>query len=542
MSEDVAPRGRVPERQRGSTVAKNATVPTETWTPSFNPWLIAAAVMIATFMEVLDTSVANVSLPHIAGTLSASTEEATWVLTSYLVANAVILPITGWLSSFFGRKRLLITCIIIFTLSSALCGAATSMTMLIVARVLQGIGGGVLQPTAQAVLMESFPFEKRGQAMAVYAMGIIVAPIIGPTLGGWITDNYSWRWIFYINVPVGIAAVLMAVWFIENPPYLKRIVGSRIDYLGFALLTVCLATFQLVLDTGQQNDWFASRQIVLLTAVSVTSLIAFVMRELTVAEPIVDLRILKNRNFGVGTLLMTIVGGVLYSTTALLPLFLQTLLGYPALQSGMAISPRGIGSMASMIVVGRLVGKIDSRLLMTFGFFVLATSMYLLAGVNLEIASSNIVWPSLINGFAMGFIFVPLTTVAMGTLKREQMGNAAGIYSLMRNIGGGLGISAVTTLLARGAQQHQAVMVSHLTPYDSAFQQRMQQLQGVFGTTAAGAQKAYLSLYGTLIRQATLLAFVDNFRLLTFVCLACIPLVFLLKRVGSGGGGSAALH
>jgi DHA2 family multidrug resistance protein len=542
MSEDVAPRGRVPERQRGSSVAQNATAPTETWTPSFNPWLIAAAVMIATFMEVLDTSVANVSLPHIAGTLSASTEEATWVLTSYLVANAVILPITGWLSSFFGRKRLLITCIIIFTLSSALCGAATSMTMLIVARVLQGIGGGVLQPTAQAVLMESFPFEKRGQAMAVYAMGIIVAPIIGPTLGGWITDNYSWRWIFYINVPVGIAAVLMAVWFIENPPYLKRIVGSRIDYLGFALLTVCLATFQLVLDTGQQNDWFASRQIVLLTAVSVMSLIAFVMRELTVAEPIVDLRILKNRNFGVGTLLMTIVGGVLYSTTALLPLFLQTLLGYPALQSGMAISPRGIGSMASMIVVGRLVGKIDSRLLMTFGFFVLATSMYLLAGVNLEIASSNIVWPSLINGFAMGFIFVPLTTVAMGTLKREQMGNAAGIYSLMRNIGGGLGISAVTTLLARGAQQHQAVMVSHLTPYDSAFQQRMQQLQGVFGSTAAGVQKAYLSLYGTLIRQATLLAFVDNFRLLTFVCLACIPLVFLLKRVGSGGGGSAALH
>jgi DHA2 family multidrug resistance protein len=272
------------------------------------------------------------------------------------------------------------------------------------------------------------------------------------------------------------------------------------------------------------------------------SLIAFVMRELTVAEPIVDLRILKNRNFGVGTLLMTIVGGVLYSTTALLPLFLQTLLGYPALQSGLAISPRGIGSMASMIVVGRLVGKIDSRLLMTFGFFVLATSMYLLAGVNLEIASSNIVWPSLINGFAMGFIFVPLTTVAMGTLKREQMGNAAGIYSLMRNIGGGLGISAVTTLLARGAQQHQAVMVSHLTPYDSAFQQRMQQLQDVFGSTAAGVQKAYLSLYGTLIRQATLLAFVDNFRLLTFVCLACIPLVFLLKRVGSGGGGSAALH
>jgi DHA2 family multidrug resistance protein len=500
--------------------------------------------MLATFMEVLDTSVANVSLPHIAGTLSASTEEATWVLTSYLVANAVILPISGWLSSYFGRKRLLITCIIIFTLSSALCGAATSMTMLIVARVLQGIGGGVLQPTAQAVLMESFPFEKRGQAMAVYAMGIIVAPIIGPTLGGWITDNYSWRWIFYINIPVGVAAVLMALWFIENPPYLKRAKSSSIDYLGFALMTVCLATFQLVLDTGQQNDWFESKQIVLLSVVSVVSLVAFVIRELTVEEPIVDLRILTNRNFGVGTLLMTIVGGVLYGTTALLPLFLQTLLGYPAVQSGLAVSPRGIGSMASMIIVGRLVGKIDSRLLMTFGFFVLAVSMYMLAGINLEIGMPNIVWPNIINGFAMGFIFVPLTTMAMGTLNREQMGNAAGIYSLMRNLGGGLGISAVTTLLARGAQQHQAVMVSHLTPYDSAFQQRLQQLQSVFGSSVDGIQKAYAAIYGVLVRQANLLAFVDNFRVLTFVCLACIPLVFLLRRVrgDGGGGGSAAMH
>jgi DHA2 family multidrug resistance protein len=533
-----------PVRARHQAVIKAASQASapEAWTPSFNPWLIAASVMLATFMEVLDTSVANVSLPHIAGTLSASTEEATWVLTSYLVANAVILPITGWLSSYFGRKRLLITCIIIFTASSALCGAATSMTMLIVARVLQGIGGGVLQPTAQAVLMESFPFEKRGQAMAVYAMGIIVAPIIGPTLGGWITDNYSWRWIFYINVPVGIAAVLMAMWFIENPPYLKRTKGSRIDYLGFALMTVCLATFQLVLDTGQQNDWFASKQIVLLSIISAASLVGFVIRELTVEEPIVDLRVLANRNFGVGTLLMTIVGGVLYGTTALLPLFLQTLLGYPAVQSGLAVSPRGIGSMASMIIVGRLVGKIDSRLLMTFGFFVLAISMYMLAGVNLEIATSNIVWPNIINGFAMGFIFVPLTTTATGTLGREQMSNAAGIYSLMRNLGGGLGISAVTTLLARGAQQHQAMMVSHLTPYDPAFQQRLQQLQRAFGSTATGTQQAYAVIQGIVVRQANLLAFVDNFRLLTYVCLACIPLVFLLRRVRGGGGGSSAMH
>lgn len=546
MSEAVADRkgANIPSRSNNKSGESGASpaASAETWTPSFNPWLIAAAVMIATFMEVLDTSIANVALQHIAGTLSASTEEATWVLTSYLVSNAIILPMTGWLSSYFGRKRLLITCIIIFTASSAACGAATSMTMLILARVLQGIGGGVLQPTAQAVMMESFPFEKRGQAMAVYAMGIVVAPIIGPTLGGWITDNYSWRWIFYINVPVGVAAVLMAMWFIENPPYLKRTAGSRIDYLGFGLLAICLSTFQVVLDTGQKNDWFASRQVVLMTVISIATLIAFVIRELTVEVPIVDLRVLTNRNFGVGTLLMTIVGGVLYGTIALLPLFLQTMLGYPAVQSGLAVSPRGIGSMASMIIVGRLVGKIDSRMLMTFGFTILALSMYMLVGLNLEIATTNIIWPNIISGFAMGFIFVPLTTTATGTLSREQMGNAAGIYSLMRNLGGGLGISAVTTMLARGAQQHQAAMVSHLTPYDPAFQQRLQQLQNAFRASGNGLQQAYAALYGTLVKQATLMAFIDNFRIMMVVCLACIPLVFLLKRVGRGGGGSSAMH
>ncbi|MBV9960172.1 MAG: DHA2 family efflux MFS transporter permease subunit, partial [Acidobacteria bacterium] len=330
--------------------------------------------------------------------------------------------------------------------------------------------------------------------------------------------------------------------FIENPPYLKRIIGSKIDYLGFGLMAVFLSTFQIVLDTGQQNDWFESRQIVILTGIAVVSLVAFVIRELTVEEPIVDLRILRNRNFGVGTVLMTIVGGVLYGTTALLPLFLQTLLGYPAVTSGLAVSPRGLGSMASMIIVGRLIGKIDSRLLMTFGFAVLAISMYMLVGVNLEIATSNIVWPNVINGFAMGFIFVPLTTMATGTLAREQMGNAAGIYSLMRNLGGGLGISAVTTLLARGTQQHQAVMVSHLTPYDTAFQQRLHQLQGAFGATVEGTQKAYAAIYGVLTRQASLLAFVDNFRLMMYVCLVCIPLVFLLRRVRSGAAGAGAMH
>jgi len=492
--------------------------------------------MSATFMEVLDTSVANVSLPHIAGTLSASTDEATWVLTSYLISNAIILPATNWLSLLFGRKQLLATCIVIFTLASAMCGAATSLGMLIVARVVQGVGGGVLQPSAQAVLLESFPHEKRGQAMAAYGMGIIVAPILGPTLGGWITDNYSWRWIFYINVPVGIVAVLMVQAFVENPPYLRRVTKATIDYVGFGLMAVWLASFQLVLDKGQEEDWFSSAWIVWFTIISVAAMIAFVFWELRTKEPILDLRVLLNRNFGVGVLLMMLVGAVLYSTIAQLPLFLQTLLGYPALQSGLALSPRGFGSMASMIIVGRLIGKLDSRYLMAFGFTVLSVSVYMLSGFTLEIAKSDVVWPNIINGFAMGFIFVPLTTTAMGTLRREQMGNATGIYSLMRNIGGSIGISAATTLLARNAQAHQAAMVAHLTPYDPAFVERLHQLQGAF----TSAQAAYAAIYATVLKQAMLMAFLDNFWLLTLMCVLCVPAVFLFKRVRAGAG--AAMH
>src|SRR6266404_5649108 len=446
------------------------------WVPSFNPWLIAVAVMLATFMEVLDTSVANVALPHIAGNLSASTDESTWVLTSYLVSNAIILPATNWLGHYFGRKRFLIVCIGIFTLSSALCGAATSLGMLLFARVLQGAGGGALQPIAQAVLLESFPAEKRGSAMAVYGLGIVVAPIIGPTLGGWITDNYSWRWIFYINVPIGILAVLMANTFIEDPPYIRNQRPGRIDYIGFGLMALGLATLQIVLDKGQEEDWFSSSFIVWGVVFAVVALVAFIIWELRAKEPIVNLRVLANRNFAVGTALIAAMGVVLYGTIALLPLFLQTLIGYPALQSGLAVSPRGIGAVFSMIIVGRLVGKIDGRYLIMFGFSVLGFSTYLLSDIDLQISMGTIVWPQIVSGLAMGFVFVPLTVMATGTLTAEQIGNATGIFNLMRNIGGSFGIATVTTMLARGAQLHQAAMVSHLTPYDAAFQQRLHEL------------------------------------------------------------------
>ena len=507
------------------------------WTPTFNPWLIAASVMLATFMEVLDTSVANVALPHIAGNLSATPEEATWVLTSYLVSNAIILPAANWLGRYFGRKRFLIVCIMIFTVSSAVCGAAASLGMLIVARIAQGAGGGALQPIAQAVLMESFPREKRGSAMAVFGLGVVVAPIIGPTFGGWITDNYSWRWIFYINIPIGVLAVIMSNMFVEDPPYIREQRPGRIDYVGFGFMALALGAMQLVLDKGQEEEWFASSFITWVTILSVTALIIFVIWELRSREPIVDLHVLANRNFAVGTSLMIILGIVLYGTIALLPLFLQTLMGYPAVESGMAVSPRGIGAIASMLIVGRLINRVRGRYLVMFGFTVLALSIYQFSKINLEISISSIVWPNIFSGFAMGFIFVPLTTMALGTLTNEQMGNASGVFNLMRNTGGSVGIATVATMLARGAQVHQAMMVTHLTPYDPAFQQRL----GTMAARGVATQQAYAGIYGVLVRQATLLSYIDIFRVLSFLCLLCVPATLLFERVKKKAG-PVAMH
>src|ERR1700741_1968149 len=510
----------------------------EVWKPSFNPWLIATAVMLGTFMEVLDTSVANVSLPHIAGNLSATAEESTWVLTSYLISNAIILPATNWLGHVFGRKRFLMVCIGIFTLSSALCGAASSLNMLLLARIVQGAGGGALQPIAQAVLLESFPASKRGSAMAVYGMGIVVAPIIGPTLGGWITDNYSWRWIFYINVPIGILAVLMAHTFIEDPPYIKDQKPGRIDYIGFGLMAVGLATLQIVLDKGQEDDWFSSPFIARAIVVSVVCLLAFVVWELWTKDPIVNLRVFANRNFAVGKARMPSMCLVLYGTTALLPLFLQTLLDYPALQSGLAVSPRGIGAVVSMIVVGRLIGKIDARYLIMIGFAGIGVSTYFLSDIDLQISIASIVWPLITSGLALGFVFVPLTVISMGTLRNEQLGNATGIYNLMRNVGGSFVIAAVTTMLARSAQVHQATMVQHLTPYDPVFQQRLSEIvtrMSAQSDLITASQQAYGAVYQTLVRQATLLAYIDNFRFLAFLCFLCVPAALLFKKVKARG-------
>ncbi len=505
------------------------------WTPSFSPWLIAAAVMLATFMEVLDTSVATVALPHIAGSLSATLDESTWVLTSYLISNAIVLPSSNWLGNFFGRKNYLLFSVALFTASSALCGLASSLPMLVVARVIQGAAGGGLQPVAQAILLESFPKEKRGAAMAAYGMGIIVAPLLGPVAGGWITDSYSWRWIFYINLPVGFLALVMISMFVEDPPYIGRHRTSRIDLLGLGFLAIWLATLQVVLDKGQEVDWFGAQWLRWFVVVSAVAMVAFVIRELRTDAPLVSLRVLKDRNLAVGTFLIGLIGVVIYGTTALMPLFLQDLLGYSALQSGITVAPRGIGAIVSMMIAAWLVGRVDSRLLITFGILIRAASLFMLGDLSLSVGMTNVVWPNLVNGFANGFLFVPLTTTTMQTLPKEWMGGGTALYNLMRNVGASFGISMVTTMLARDGQRHQALMIGNVTPYSNATRNWLHSVTAflsMHSNAETARQQALDMLYHTIVQQANLWAYIDDFRLLGYLTLICIPFLFLFK--GSG--------
>src|SRR5215470_14671028 len=429
--------------------------------PHINPWIIAISVMLATFMEVLDTSVVNVSLPHIAGSLSATIDEATWTVTSYLVANAIILPMTGWLASACGRKRLLMLSVVGFTGASFLCGFAPTLGSLIFFRIIQGATGGALQPLSQAVLLEAFPPNERGKAMGFWGLGVVVAPILGPVLGGWLTDNYSWRWVFYINIPVGVASLVMTKMFIFDPPYLRQ-ESRQVEYWGIGMLAVGIGALQILLDKGQEDDWFESHFMVALAIIAAVLLTVFVIHELVTDDPVVDLRVFKIRSYAVGVFLMTVVGFVLYGSLVLLPIMLQTLLGYPSLQAGIAMAPRGVGAFFMMPITG----KFDARKLLTVGLIIGGVTLIWLSWLNLQAGYWDIFWPQLIQGVGMSLLFVPLTTVSMDPIPREKMGNATSLFNLMRNIGGSIGIAVTGTMIARNTQSTTATLGSHVTAFD----------------------------------------------------------------------------
>jgi len=513
-----------------------------------NPWVIALTVMLATFMEVLDTSVANVALPHIAGNLSAGVDESTWVLTSYLVSNAIVLPLTGWLSSLFGRKRFYMTCVALFTVSSFLCGLAPTLPLLVFFRILQGAGGGALQPISQAILVESFPKQKQGMAMAIYGMGVVVAPILGPTLGGWITDDYSWRWIFFINIPVGALSLLLTYLLIFDPPYLVRrnFREMKIDYMGLGLLSVGLGFLQIVLDKGERDDWFGSNFIIGCSVVAFVGLVGAVLWELYSDDPVVDLRMLKDRNFAVATFTMFMLGFVLYGTTVLLPLLLQTLMGYTALLSGLVLSPGSLVVLIALPIVGRLTQVVEARWLVAIGLAITGFSLLHMAHFNLEIDFRTAVIAWTYSRLGMAFLFTPINVMAFYFIPKEKMNNATGIINLARNIGGSVGIANVTTMLARRAQVHQSTLVSHLTPLDPAYTaslsgaSRFLMSQG--SNPVQALNQAHGMVYGSLIRQASMLAYIDSFWLLGLTFLAMIPFMFLMKKIQLRGAPAAPAH
>jgi DHA2 family multidrug resistance protein len=510
-----------------------------------NPWIVAIAVMCATFMEILDTTVVNVSLPHIAGNLSATIDESTWALTSYLVANAIVLPLTGWLANHFGRKRLLLSSVAGFTTASFLCGLAPNLPLLILFRVIQGFTGGALQPISQAVLLEAFKPEERGRAMGFWGLGIVVAPILGPVVGGWLTDSYSWRWVFYINIPVGLLSLAMIQTYVHDPPYITRR-SNRIDYWGIGLLAVGIGALQLLLDMGQQDDWFESAFITTLAVVAVAGLVAFIVRELRTANPVVDLRVLKVPTYAVGVFLMTVVGFVLYGSLVLLPLMLQTLLGYPSLQAGIALAPRGMGSFIAMPIVGAMIGRVDPRKLLGAGLVVGSLTLFWLGSLNRSLGYWDIFWPQFIQGLGLGLLFVPLTTITMGPIPRENMGNATSIFNLMRNIGGSMGIAAATTLLARHRQSHSSTLASHIDAYSLQARSMFEQLRSAFvaqgADLATATERARAALFGMVQREAMMLSFTDIFRWLSLMFLAMLPLLLLMRSPKRGSGPVAGAH
>jgi MFS transporter, DHA2 family, multidrug resistance protein len=522
--------------------------PAEPWTPKFNPWLIAVVVAMAAFMEVLDTSIANVALPYIAGGLGASNDQSTWVLTSYLAANAIVLPISGWLAVRFGRKRFFTLCILLFTVSSVLCGSSPSLAVLILFRALQGAGGGGLQPMAQAILADTFPPQKRGLAFSLYGITAVLAPTIGPTLGGWITFNYSWRWIFYINLPVGLLAVFLVSRLVEDPPYLRqrRGAGVRLDYIGLAFLALGIGALQVVLDKGQEDDWFGSRFILTLSVIAAISLISLVLWEWFHRDPIMDLRLFKNFNFLMANLMMFTLGVVYFSSLVLIPQFLQTLLGYTAELAGLVLSASGVVLLVAMPIVGQLTTRVPAKYLVAFGWVTMAIAMFISTRrINLEISFPVAMWLRVGQAAPLPFLFVPVTLASYVGIAAAKSNDAAGLINFMRNIGSSVGTSMVTTLLARRSQFHQARLAYYTTIYDPAFRNGAAALGRQLthsGTSAADAQhQAYGMIYQSMQGQALLLSYVDAYKVLAIGAAIMFFLAFVMRKNDPRAGGDVAV-
>jgi DHA2 family multidrug resistance protein len=523
------------------------------WKPRMNPWLIAVTVTLATFMEVLDTSIANVALPHIAGGLGASQDEATWVLTSYLVSNAIILPASAYLTSFVGRKRFYMWCVVLFGISSALCGLAPSLPLLILFRVLQGVGGGGLAPSEQAILADTFPPRQRGQAFAVYGLAVVFAPAIGPTLGGYITDNFDWRWIFFINVPVAIISLFLTNRMVEDPPHIVREVaamrkrGLNLDYLGFGLLAIGFGSLEFVLDKGQEDDWFGSRLITVFICLCVASLVTLIFWEIRQIQkknrPILDLTLFKNRTFGISFVLMFVLGFALFGTTVLIPQFAQTLLGYTAEQAGLAISPGGFTVMLLMPLVGFLVGRVDPRYLIAYGFASTAAALAYMHTLNLDVSYHYIALLRVLQASGLAFLFVPINTISYTDIPREKNNDVSGLTNLARNIGGSVGTSFLVTWLARRGQFHQQRMAAAMDVNSLTLKQRIDSMANYLLHAPGGPHSlsqaramAQGNMYSQLLRQSSMLSYLDVIAVLAVGSICMVPLVFLMKKRRPGKG------
>jgi MFS transporter, DHA2 family, multidrug resistance protein len=519
------------------------TLDRDIWRPRYNPWLIAAVVALAAFMEVLDTSIANVGLPYMAGNLGTSNDESTWVLTSYLVSNAIVLPMSGWLTGALGRKRFFMICLALFTLSSLLCGLAPSLGFLLLFRVMQGAGGGGLQPMAQAILADTFPPEKRGLAFALYGITAIMAPTIGPTLGGWITFNYSWRWVFLINLPVGVITWLLVRRFVEDPPYLHRLRGAgvKLDYVGIGLLTIGVGSLQVLLDKGQEDDWFGSHFITTLIIISAVCLISLAIWEWFEKAPIIDVRMFKNFNFASSSLMMFMLGILLFSNVVLLPQFLETLLGYTSQLAGLALSAGGVVVLIEMPIMGQLTTKIQARRLIAFGWLALSIAMYYSTKqIDLQISFSAATWVRIAQVIGLGFLFVTITLVAYIGMPPEKNNAVAGIINFMRNIGSSVGTSLVTTLIARRSQLHQLRLVEKVRGDNPNFAHAAQGLAQHFVKAGLGRHEslvtAYARIYQSLLRQSATLAYIDTYMVLSIGAATMFFLSFVLKKNNPGGG------